>query len=281
MVEDGVHAVFGGTSAAVPHMTGAVALMLQKDPTATADEIRNRVISTTRADGFTGTVPNMQWGYGKLDLVSAMGLMPLYGDLSLARLQSDGTLVKLPAQVVSAGMDQLLDRFYIENSDRSGGIQVRVVKGVQPHEKDQVTVTGTIGVYEGERAVLDSTVTQVGAGTGTVPKPLFISNRSLGGGPAGSNRGVIDGVGLNNIGLLVTVSGQVKSIGTDYFVISDGYGSGGGAMRRDIKVYCPSLVKPTASTKYAIVTGISSLESDGTISLPVIRVRKQEDLVYY
>jgi subtilisin family serine protease len=60
-----------GTSMAAPHVTGAVALMLQKDRGLTQSQIKDHLRSTARSDGVTGAVPNISWGAGKLDTAAA------------------------------------------------------------------------------------------------------------------------------------------------------------------------------------------------------------------
>ena len=60
-----------GTSMASPMVTGAVALMLQRRPTMTAEQIRDCLMSTARSDGNTGATPNNAWGAGKLDVQAA------------------------------------------------------------------------------------------------------------------------------------------------------------------------------------------------------------------
>ncbi len=281
IVEDGVHSVVTGTSMAVPHAVGAVALLLQKDPTATAAEIKSRLLSTARSDSQTGAVPNAMWGYGRILLSAAMALTPLYTTIiSSAKAEPNGAPVKMPGQVVSAGYTQMGDRFYIENNDKSSGIQVRVGSGTLPDEKDVVTISGSVNVIDGERAITGAAVTRTGVGTGAVPKALGMVNRDLGGSSLGSTPGITGASALNNIGLLVRVWGRVTYIGTDHFRIWDGYLNPDGS-QYEIKVRCPGLTKPTSTTQYAIVTGISSLELSGSTTIPLIRIRKQADLVYY
>ena len=74
IVPDGVHIVEAGTSMAAPHVTGAVALLLAR-PTwmnAGSTAIRARLQSTARTDAFTGVVPNVAFGSGKLDVAAAL-----------------------------------------------------------------------------------------------------------------------------------------------------------------------------------------------------------------
>lgn len=62
----------GATSASAPIGVGAVALMLQLNPNLTANEIKTILHTTARQDAYTGATPNIDWGYGKLDLLAAM-----------------------------------------------------------------------------------------------------------------------------------------------------------------------------------------------------------------
>ncbi|HEX7574612.1 MAG TPA: S8 family serine peptidase, partial [Bacteroidota bacterium] len=66
------HFVDQGTSMATPHIAGASALILGAFPTATAASIKSLFTGGAVADAFTGAVPNMTWGYGKLDMLQAM-----------------------------------------------------------------------------------------------------------------------------------------------------------------------------------------------------------------
>jgi subtilisin family serine protease len=67
----------GGTSMSAPHITGAIALMLQKNPNRTQAQIRDCLTNTARGDAFTGPVPNTAWGAGKLDVQAAVNCTPI------------------------------------------------------------------------------------------------------------------------------------------------------------------------------------------------------------
>jgi len=65
-----------GTSMAAPVVTGAVALMLQRDPTLTPEKARNILAKSARHDGHTGAAPwTTDYGYGKLNLIAALDLL--------------------------------------------------------------------------------------------------------------------------------------------------------------------------------------------------------------
>jgi subtilisin family serine protease len=61
----------GGTSMAAPHVTGVVALLWSLWPGLAAGQIGDALLSTARADAFTGATPNTSWGRGKLDAGAA------------------------------------------------------------------------------------------------------------------------------------------------------------------------------------------------------------------
>lgn len=77
-VPGGAHVAMIGTSMATPVVSGAVALLLARSGWASAGptRVRDHLRSTARADGFTGTVPNDSWGYGKLDILSVLSMTP-------------------------------------------------------------------------------------------------------------------------------------------------------------------------------------------------------------
>jgi len=67
---DGFHFRNMGTSMSAPAVTGGIALLLEKYPNLTNEEIRNSVLQNTKTDNFTGTTPNEKWGHGKFDALA-------------------------------------------------------------------------------------------------------------------------------------------------------------------------------------------------------------------
>lgn len=72
-VDGKYYQVMSGTSMATPATAGAVALVLQAKPTATASEVKSLLGDTAQKDLATGSsLPNSGWGYGKLDVFQAV-----------------------------------------------------------------------------------------------------------------------------------------------------------------------------------------------------------------
>lgn len=125
------------------------------------------------------------------------------------------------------------------------------------------------------------------AGADTVA-PLGLTNAAVGGGDLNTyTRGVQGGVGVNNIGLLVRVWGKVNFVDTtnQLFYIDDGSGlndyvtPGTGIRVSYAGLAAGNTFTPPTSGQFIAVTGISSLFTDGYGLLPVVRARKQADLV--
>jgi subtilisin family serine protease len=74
LIQDGGGWYFraGGTSGSAPITVGAVAPMLQLNPTLTGSQVKQILQHTCASDSFTGSVPNPNWGYGKLNLLRAL-----------------------------------------------------------------------------------------------------------------------------------------------------------------------------------------------------------------
>ncbi len=66
----GGYRLFSGTSASGPHVAGAAAVLLQYN-SSIGTEMGSLLTSTAREDVYTANVPNIDWGYGKLNVSAA------------------------------------------------------------------------------------------------------------------------------------------------------------------------------------------------------------------
>ena len=116
----------------------------------------------------------------------------------------------------------------------------------------------------------------VGSAAADGPAPLALPNKAVGGGRLNDyTPGVEQGVGLNNIGLLVRTWGRVESQdpASHSFVIDDGSGV-------HIKCAPPATVGLPDENHYAVVTGISSCEIPEGQTSPVrlLLPRRSDDV---
>lgn len=73
--ESGWHSILTGTSSASPIVAGAVALYLERYPNASHTEIIKAITAMAVQDNFTGfSLPDNQWGYGKLDVYKMLNV---------------------------------------------------------------------------------------------------------------------------------------------------------------------------------------------------------------
>jgi len=72
IADDGRHRINQGTSMSAPHLTGALALCLQKRKNATPSYVKNALLASAWEDLDTGSVPNNTWGYGKMNVLRAL-----------------------------------------------------------------------------------------------------------------------------------------------------------------------------------------------------------------
>lgn len=56
-----------GTSMAAPFVAGTVALMLEANPMLTPEDVKQMIASTAETDSYMGTLPNNQYGYGRIN----------------------------------------------------------------------------------------------------------------------------------------------------------------------------------------------------------------------
>lgn len=72
LAKGGFHFSNGGTSMASPVVSGIVAMMLEKCPKLTHYDIISHLKQAAYRDSFTGSQPNYNFGFGKVDAVAAL-----------------------------------------------------------------------------------------------------------------------------------------------------------------------------------------------------------------
>ena len=81
--KDGWHIQNSGTSMSAPMVTGAAALYFQCRPNATYNDVKQALIQSARLDSFvfveSNNIPNIHWGYGKLDVFELLKSCLVYG----------------------------------------------------------------------------------------------------------------------------------------------------------------------------------------------------------
>jgi subtilisin family serine protease len=73
----GWHAINGGTSMASPVVSGIAALYLERCGRANYANFLNDIHATSYADQYTGTLPNLAYGYGKIDAMALLNSQTL------------------------------------------------------------------------------------------------------------------------------------------------------------------------------------------------------------
>jgi subtilisin family serine protease len=98
IADDGVHGALRGTSQAAPHVSGAVALLLQANPALTARQLREllRASANDDARGYTPVA-----GFGKLDVLNALTL--LTSPSPAAAVSADTSSVSVSRDLVAPG----------------------------------------------------------------------------------------------------------------------------------------------------------------------------------
>lgn len=197
--------------------------------------------------------------------------------ISQAFAYPDGQRVRLTSKEVTAAGGAVGDGFYIEDADRSAGIMVKSLDSVT--EGSNVNVEGTMATIGGER-VLTNPIVSLSTdlrSTGAHVKPVGMRSIAMGGCYNGK---WMAGRGLQTNGLLVKIWGVVTSVGNGWFTIDDGSRRQSITGIRGVKIYIGTGTCPQLSSWIA-VTGVCGSEAVGTDITPIMRTRRDSDIVVY
>jgi subtilisin family serine protease len=129
------YAAMQGTSMAAPYVTGALALLLEKDHTIDWAEAKRRLIKSARLDRQTGNAWNQRWGYGKINVERLLTIDPVdhprMGNGSrpwhMSCSQLSGSLLPLSlTRSLPMSLPKLADIYRQQGPDTGGSVAVHV-----------------------------------------------------------------------------------------------------------------------------------------------------------
>ncbi|MGC8861644.1 MAG: hypothetical protein ACP5R5_02595 [Armatimonadota bacterium] len=227
------------------------------------------------AAGFVSNTSYLHWiGFWAGDLPE-----PLVPDsIGAAKMLPDGTYVSIAGRIATTSATDFAGFFYVKEENRSSGIRVAVPAAVSGLVRGSiVNVIGTLGTTsDGERCLTGPVVIIMGSRTPLAP--LGMPNKSIGGGdwgtPPEGQYGVLNGLGPNNVGLLIQTWGRVTEKGSGYLLISDGSGDA-------VRVSTAGLSTVPDVDDYISVIGISSLYKPAADRLRYVLPRGNADINEY
>lgn len=175
--------------------------------------------------------------------------------------------------VVVSDTTDSASNFHVENTTRTAGLRCYYPiprTSLVPHKGDRVTLWGH---YEDNTAepTLHAMIVKIISSNNTMPKPIYMKLKDIGGKANSSNA-----QGPSNLGLLIRASGKVTYVGSGFFYIDDGtnlpYASAYNATGIKVKSS-----KTVTKGQYVKVTGMVSMEI-GTPNMPIIRTRTTADV---
>lgn len=211
---------------------------------------------------------------GQVTIVPAPPVVRSPGDV---KLRPDGAGAVLKGAVVTATPSETGGRLYVSDPGRSSGIGA-VAASSTLQAGDIVDISGPLTSVEGERLFTSAAITKTGARAPIAP--LKITLRSLASGDwntsdGAGQRGVTEPPGANTstVGMLVEVSGLVKSADGSFIYLDDGSWPGLAGVRVE-STYAGAAATPG---KHIIVRGISSMRRSGADYQLVLKPRKAAD----
>ncbi|MBN1212050.1 MAG: S8 family peptidase [candidate division Zixibacteria bacterium] len=223
---------YGGTSMAAPHVAGLVALLRQKNPNATVDEIKKAILAGTQADASWGSLPNNRFGWGAIDCMASLNY------LSAVNTAPNVRVYDFTHNPISPG-DTVIGTVVLQNIGANATNVTAALSGTDP-SLTVLTGSASFGnIDEGDTVRSDDTIRVVVADTITEGSVLSLDFNIIGDGytkdaklffivePPGKkalathNTGKIDFT-LSNYGLLGLGDGSLYPFGGEGFNYNNG-----------------------------------------------------------
>ena len=196
------------------------------------------------------------------------------GTIADAKKLGDDPVALMNKIVIAASMGS----YYVEEADRFAGLLVLGPLPAGAGPGSLVTVGGEMGVNaNNERAVTNpATIMEAEPNPEVVPPALYVPIRELSGGGFYSSLGVTDHLALQSVGLLVAVIGHASSVEEHEFMVNDG------STFDPIKVVTYDVdLSDLGEGDLVLVKGVASIEQDGEVRRPILRVYDQSGLTDY
>ena len=216
---------------------------------------------------------------GKWSLYTTYDVTPEVPTLSAGAIKQGaaiGLQMKTGDTVATMAYPNSYGFLYVEEADRSSGIRIEPMdESLFVNVGDTISFQGVLAVRNKAEAVLAGATVQ-GQQPGNPLNPLYMNNKELGGIKAGYQPAVLPGIGVNNIGLYVTVMGKLTEYSADatglFFRLDDGstIANLGAATVKGVKV---------RGIPMSGDVGNSWLKASGILAVEVERVNNQDVLV--
>lgn len=154
-----------GTSMATPHVAGAIAVLLQKDPSLTPSQVKDRITSTAVEPTAAGSLPDNDWGYGVVNVCNMLQLTGCSQSATPTAVHVDGITMSFKHGNGQNGANKHTVTTVVLVQDAAGAPVSGVSVGVTTTspEGNAYALTGTTG-SDGRATV---SKTQTGGGHGT------------------------------------------------------------------------------------------------------------------
>ncbi|NKE06207.1 carboxypeptidase regulatory-like domain-containing protein [Mesobacillus selenatarsenatis] len=107
---EGKYNTISGTSMATPHVTGAVALLLQANPDLTIDQIKETLKQTSRVEPHMGKLPNDSYGTGIMNIYQAVTETAFAGELTGKLTNKDGEPIEGKLEIKEEGLSYTIGK---------------------------------------------------------------------------------------------------------------------------------------------------------------------------
>ncbi|MFQ3549706.1 MAG: hypothetical protein SNJ70_08145, partial [Armatimonadota bacterium] len=198
-----------------------------------------------------------------------------------AKLQPDSTLIRTDEAVVTA-VFPMENHFYVQDPYEYCGIRVNW-NNTMPNINDRLDISGIIETlnlngYPSERII--NALTIINSNDPYTIKPIGLNSMAIGGSSQSIVPGVMNGIGLNNMGMLVRFAGSVTSINQNIIYVDDGAGVQNENGKIGVKVILPSYNPSISVGKIVGVTGviIGNIPDGWNANSRTVRLRSTNDL---